>query len=91
MVEVSVGVRELKTRLSEYLREVKKGKTILITEHGKAVGRLIPASRSLEERIEGLIKAGLAEWSGKPLPPVKHKPRVRGGKTVAEMLIEDRE
>ncbi|MCI0774033.1 MAG: type II toxin-antitoxin system prevent-host-death family antitoxin, partial [Chloroflexi bacterium] len=42
MVERSVGIRELKNRLSKYLRAVKAGQTILITDRGRPVGRLIP-------------------------------------------------
>ena len=91
MAEMSVGVRELKARLSEYLRAVKEGQTVVITEHGKEVARLSPVAQSSDERLQALVTAGLAEWSGESLPPVPHQPRVRGKKTVADMLIEDRE
>jgi len=45
MTETTVGVRELKTRLSEYLRRVKTGETILITEHGQPVACIVPARK----------------------------------------------
>jgi prevent-host-death family protein len=90
MVEQTVGVRELKARLSEYLRQVKKGKSVVITEHGKPVGRLVPAGESLDQRMKAMIDAGLAEWNGKPLPPAKPVARLRGGKSIADMIIEDR-
>jgi prevent-host-death family protein len=35
-----VGIRELKAKLSEYIRKAKDGETIDITEHGKTVARL---------------------------------------------------
>ena len=91
MTELNVGVRELKTNLSKYLREIKRGRTIVITEHGKAVGRLMPASLSRSEKIAALQQAGILRWNGKKLPRVKHRPKVRGQKTVADLLIEDRE
>ena len=91
MSEMTVGVRELKARLSEYLREIKNGQTVVITEHGKAVARLMPVAQSLDERLQALVTAGLAEWSGQPLARVTGRPRVRGAKTVADLLIEDRE
>lgn len=91
MAEINVGVRELKTNLSKYLREIKQGKTIVITEHGRAVGRLMPAALSLNERSLALQQAGILHWSGKKLPRVKNRPKVRGPKTVADLLIEDRE
>ncbi len=90
MGEQTVGVRELKARLSEYLRQVKSGRTVLITDHGKPVGRLVPAGQTLEERLRAMVDAGLAEWNGKPLPPAKPVAKLKGGKSIADMIIEDR-
>jgi len=90
MAELTVGVRELKSHLSRYLRQVETGRTIVITKRGKAVGRLIPAGLSLEGKLEALRRAGLIRWNGKKLPPYQPVARVRGPKTVADMLIEDR-
>ncbi|MCI0861642.1 MAG: type II toxin-antitoxin system prevent-host-death family antitoxin [Chloroflexi bacterium] len=87
MVERSVGIRELKNRLSKYLRAVKAGQTILITDRGKG---LIPAGQTVEEKLSALQQAGVFEWSGKLPPPRRPVAKVRGEKTVAEMLIEDR-
>ena len=42
MAELTVGGRELKTRLSEYLRQVRAGETIVITDHGRPVGACGP-------------------------------------------------
>jgi antitoxin (DNA-binding transcriptional repressor) of toxin-antitoxin stability system len=70
------------------MRQVKSGRTIVITEHGRAVGRIVPAPRSLVERIQAMLAAVLIEWNGEPLPPVTHKPRVRGKKTVAELRVD---
>ena len=91
MGELNVGVRELKSRLSEYLRQVKAGRTIVITEHGKTVGRIVPVSSSLDERLEAMVKAGLAYWSGTKLKPKKPVAKTRGPRTVSDLLIEDRE
>ena len=90
MMETTVGVRELKSQLSKYLRQVKSGRTVVITEHGKLVAQLGPIGQSVEEKMKAMVNAGLAEWNGKRLPPVKLVARVRGKKTVAEMLLEDR-
>ena len=91
MSELSVGVRELKSRLSEYLRQVKAGQTVVITEHGQPVGRIVPATQPLEARLQAMAQAGLLLWSGRklePMPPVAQGP---GDRTVAELLVEDRE
>ena len=91
MSELSVGVRELKSRLSEYLRQVKAGQTVVITEHGQPVGRIVPAAQSRAEKIQAMIDAGLAEWNGEKLKPMKPVARVRGKRTVADIVIENRE
>jgi prevent-host-death family protein len=90
MAEQRVGVRELKARLSEYLRQVKNGGTVVITEHGVPVGRLTPAALTLDERIQGMVEAGQAEWSGKRIAPGKPVATAKRGYSVSEALIEDR-
>ena len=90
MAERYVGVCELRARLSEYLRQVKNGNTVVITEHGRPVGRLTPLGLSAEERMRGMLEAGRAEWNGKRLTPIKPVARTKKGHSVAELLIEDR-
>ncbi len=36
----TVGLRELKNRLSEYVREVRRGEEILVTDRGEVVAEL---------------------------------------------------
>ena len=45
-MKTKTGVRELKSRLDEYLRLVKAGQTIAITERGRVIGYLSPAVQS---------------------------------------------
>lgn len=47
MGEIHVGTRELKNRLSEYLRRVKAGETIMVTERGKIIGQIVRLKPSL--------------------------------------------
>ncbi len=47
---VTVGVRELKQRTSELIRQVREqGIEILVTHHGRVVARIIPVAPSQEE------------------------------------------
>ena len=58
------GIREAKARLSKLLRDVKRGHEWVITERGKPIARLIPASGRtlpLSERIQRLEDSGLIE------------------------------
>ena len=91
MNELSIGVRELKARLSAYLRQVKAGRTIVITERGRPVGRIVPAAQSRDERLQAMIDAGLAEWNGETWNPPRPAARIRGKRTVADIVVENRE
>ncbi|MBU0493084.1 MAG: type II toxin-antitoxin system prevent-host-death family antitoxin [Chloroflexi bacterium] len=91
MTQTSVGIRELKAQLSRYMRQVKAGATLVITERGEPVGRIVPMSPSAEERLAMLARVGLVAWSGSKLPPPAPAVHTRGGQTVAGLLLEDRE
>lgn len=60
----AVGVKQLKSRLSEYLRLVRGGETILVTDRDEVVAELKPARRqtvplqSLDELLESLAERG---------------------------------
>jgi prevent-host-death family protein len=89
--EMSVGIRELKAQLSAYLRRVKRGATLVITDRGRPIGRIVPLRPSLEGRMEELSASGLVSWSGGKLGPREPVAATRGGKMVSDLLLEDRE
>jgi len=92
--QVTVGVRELKANLSRYLRLVRQGGSVTITARGQAIGRIVPLSKRgepVEPRAWALVEAGLASWGGGKLTPRRPPAKLRGEKTVAELLVEDRE
>jgi antitoxin (DNA-binding transcriptional repressor) of toxin-antitoxin stability system len=70
---ISVGIRELKTHLSQYIELVKTGQNILITDHNKIVAELkIPDSNNQNNDDLSKILEDLTE-SGKLIKP-KRKP-----------------
>jgi prevent-host-death family protein len=91
MEQTRVGIRELKENLSKYMAKVKSGQSIIITEHGKPVGRIIPEGQSLEERVEALRQAGLIAWDGRKLKRIKPPAVNQGDKLVSDIVIEMRE
>ena len=91
MTQTTVGIRELKARLSRYVQQAKSGTSVVITERGKPVARIVPVGRSLEDRMEDLVQAGLITWSGKKLSRIAPVARTQGQQTVADLLLEDRE
>ncbi len=90
MAERAISVRELKERLSYYLRMVREGETVVITSRGTPVVRLVPAGRALQQQLSGLRDAGLIEWSGQKLRLSPPSAKARQGKSVSEILVEDR-
>lgn len=60
----TVGIRELKDKLSHYLKRVERGEWIAITNRGKVIALLTPAGRDLGEGALRLIEEGLASWTG---------------------------
>lgn len=56
----SVGIRELKARLSEYVRQVRQGRTLLVTDHGEVVAELRPAGDAAAQRAAQRLEEALA-------------------------------
>jgi antitoxin (DNA-binding transcriptional repressor) of toxin-antitoxin stability system len=93
----TVGVRELKNRLSEYLREVRRGERVLVTDRGEVIGELSPpgqgvADASVPVGLLALARRGLLTL-GNPGGARRYPalPRSRRGKhSAAELLNEER-
>ena len=58
----SVGIKQLKSRLSEYLRLVRSGEIVLVTDRDEVVAELRPARRQFggADSLDGLLDS-LAE------------------------------
>ena len=84
---ISVGVKELKAKLSSYMRMVRKGEEVIVTDHGREVALVVPISKE-RQAIKSLMDSGKAKWSGgKPagLKGIKVK-----GKAISNTVLEDR-
>jgi antitoxin (DNA-binding transcriptional repressor) of toxin-antitoxin stability system len=62
---LTVGVRDLKNQLSQYLQYVKDGEKVVVTEHNKIIAEItIPGKNdeneivSIEKKLEQLSKDG---------------------------------
>ena len=42
----TVGLRELKNRLAEYVRDVRSGEGVLVTDRGEVVAELVPPGQA---------------------------------------------
>ena len=67
-----VGIKQLKARLSEFVRLAKAGETVLVTERDEVVAELGPARRQapigsrLEQVLETLAAAGEITRAAEP-------------------------
>jgi len=86
-IMISVGIKELKTRLSSYVDRVRHGEEVVITEHGKEVALVIPISRE-RRAIKSLIDSGKAKWTGGKPEGLEHV-RIKG-KALSKTVLEER-
>lgn len=87
----SIGVRELRQNASRYLREVKRGETVEVTERGEPIARLVPIpEESTHERLvaEGRIRPGRGNLLD-VIHPVEPKPGVPLPSEVLEQMRAD--
>jgi prevent-host-death family protein len=85
-------VADLKSRLSYYLRQVKQGQDVVITERGLPVARLVPLSPE-EWRKSGreeLIAAGLLRPGRGVRKALLKPPPGEGVDGVLEALLDER-
>jgi prevent-host-death family protein len=85
----TVGSRELKARLGAYLRIVRSGKTLIITDRGEPVAELRPLEEAFDRKLERLRAAGrIGGGSGlvQPFEPIRIE-----GASVSSAILEDRE
>lgn len=94
---MDVPVRDLKARLSEYLRRVRRGEEIVITRRGKPVGRIVPVGEPREKtgaaaarqlRALEWVRAGDGEAPLGAANPLRTTP---GQKPLSQVVSEDRE
>ncbi|HOU12312.1 MAG TPA: type II toxin-antitoxin system prevent-host-death family antitoxin [Anaerolineae bacterium] len=91
MAETTVGIRALKTQLSHYLQRVKGGESLIITERGMPIGRIVPTGRDLHSRLQGMVAAGQCAWNGKRYVPGEPVAVNRGSGTLADLVAEERD
>jgi prevent-host-death family protein len=84
---ISVGIKELKAKLSSYIDKVGKNDHVVITEHGREVAMIIPISKE-RKAIRSLIDSGKAQWSGSK-PRGLYGIEIKG-KPLSETIIEGR-
>lgn len=94
---IKVQIANLKNSLSEYLRKVREGAEILVTDRDLPIARIVPLSteknRTPEEILAQLKKEGLVHISFSAKTRSRRIPRVKmtPGMSASELLSQDRD
>lgn len=83
-----VGIRDLRNNLSRFLERVRKGETIVVTERGRPIAKIVP-----EGVPEGLLRLAEQGKVTRPTrPPYVPKKRIpiRPGPPLSDYISEDR-
>lgn len=90
MTEVLYSTYDAKSRFSEIIRNVRQGRSVVVTYHGAPVARIVPyenRNETLEERLDRLESEGRlipADDPGARIRPVALRPG------ALERFLEDR-
>lgn len=93
----TIGVARLKATLSAVLEHVAEGETVIVTDHGRPVARIVPVTPASEEtgaRMAALERAGLVTVGRGEIPDAYWRlvlPADPEGKSLAAVLDEREE
>ena len=90
---MKVGARELKNHLGHYLRQVKAGETVHVTDRGKIVAELKPsppAKGADEAALRRLAAEGAITLGGGRHEDIAPYAVRRPKKLTSRMIIDDR-
>ena len=87
----TVGVRELKARLSHHLKRVKAGHSVTVTDRGRPIARIQPVDLPADTGwIARMVAEGKASWSGGKPKGSSRPVRLKGKQLASDYVIEGR-
>jgi prevent-host-death family protein len=90
---IEVGVRALKNQLSHFLKRVKAGERIVITERGIPIAELYPAGTVPDlasmSKLDWLVARGLVRPRLRDGDPLREWPDIRLPPGTAQQLIDE--
>jgi prevent-host-death family protein len=84
---MEVGIKELRSQLSDYLARVREGNEVVITDRGAAVARIIPITggRAFDRAVaEGLVTPAIRRDRTRP------DQRVQSRGSITDLVAEQR-
>lgn len=90
----TVGVKELKNRLTQYLRRTKQGEDVVVTERGTPIALIQPIKSAAPRASLDARLARMAAQGRVTLPARRPLRRVRlvrvSGPPISQAILEDR-
>jgi prevent-host-death family protein len=87
----TIGIRELKARLSHYLDRVQTGERLTVSDRGRPVATIEPIDGAMPrfEWARRMVAEGKASWAGGK--PAGLSPGIPGrGRLTSDIISEDR-
>lgn len=82
----TVSIRELKDKLSSYVRRIRAGEEVVLTSRKREVVRMLPIAEPGEGALATLP---LVSWNGQKPRGGRNRPRIEG-RTAADIVLGDR-
>ena len=85
---MEVGIRDLKSRLSEFVTRAAGGERIVVTDRGRPVARLSPLDHPLD-RLADLVASGAVQ---PPKSATRYRPaqRIKAKGSVSDLVAQQR-
>ncbi len=81
-----VGIRDLRDHLSRWIGRVREGEEVVVTDHGRAVARIVPLDTP--RRLDQLVAEGKVTPATRTRRSVPR--RVRATRPVSPLVDEQR-
>ncbi len=87
---MKIAMHEFKAGLSRYMAQARAGEVIEVTSHDKPIARIVGIPATQTRGVARLLSSGAAQWSGRKPVLLPATPLGAGGKSLGDMVLEDR-
>jgi prevent-host-death family protein len=91
MSDKTIGIRELKSTLSQIIKATRNGESVIITWHGKPLARIVPYQPISESEVEILSTSGIIDWNGQSIREINPVGYNTGKTQISDIVNEMRE
>ena len=85
---MEASIRELRARLSEFIRKVRAGEIVTISIHKRPVAKIVPLKKETE--LSDLLNEPGILWNGAKPAPMKRRETLPEGVLMSDWVAEDR-